>query len=148
MTATRLVDDSLFADGGPSAEADLAAQPGPTLLGATCRACATTTFPRQPSCPRCTGTDMDDTALPRRGTLWSFTVQGFRPKPPFAGSDSLVPYGVGYVDLAGTVIVEGILTENDPARLRIGEPMDLVFLPLRADADGTQVLTYAFAPVR
>jgi uncharacterized OB-fold protein len=89
---------------------------------------------------------MADTALPRRGTLWSFTVQGFRPKPPFAGSDSFVPYGVGYVDLDGTVIVEGVLTENDPTRLRIGQPMEVVLVPLREEDDGTRVLTYAFAP--
>ncbi len=92
--------------------------------------------------------DMADRVLPRRGTLWSFTVQGFRPKSPYAGPADFTPYGVGYVELPGAVIVEARLTENDPRRLRIGDPMELVLVPLRTDDDGTQVLTYAFAPVR
>ncbi|WP_239334817.1 Zn-ribbon domain-containing OB-fold protein [Frankia sp. CiP3] len=138
MTRTRPVDDGLFVEGDD----------GPSLLASACRSCGTTAFPRQRSCPKCARMDMADRVLPRRGTLWSFTVQGFRPKPPYAGPADFTPYGVGYVELPGAVIVEARLTENDPRRLRIGDPMELVLVPLRTDDDGTQVLTYAFSPVR
>ncbi len=138
MTRTRPVDDGLFVEGDD----------GPSLVASSCRACGTTTFPRQQSCPKCTRTDMADRLLPRRGTLWSFTVQGFRPKSPYAGPKDFTPYGVGYVELPGAVIVEAILTGNDPQRLRIGDPMELVVVPFREDDDGTQVLTYAFSPVQ
>jgi uncharacterized OB-fold protein len=39
--------------------------------------------------------------LARRGTLWTWTIQCFRPKsPPYAGdAESFEPYGVGYVEL-------------------------------------------------
>lgn len=119
---------------------------GPVLVGARCRSCGTTTFPRQESCPRCTRVEMEDRPLPRCGTLWSFTVQGFRPKTPYNGPEPFEPYGVGYIDLGGEVVVEARLTENDPARLRIGDPMDLVLEPYTRDAGGVPVLTFAFAP--
>jgi uncharacterized OB-fold protein len=54
---------------------------------------------------------------------------------------------VGYIQLADEVIVESRLTVNDPAQLQIGMEMELVVLPFTRDAEGREVLTYAFAPV-
>src|ERR1700682_5935073 len=105
----------------------------PQLIGARCRACGTVTFPAQSSCPRCTATDMEEQLLDRDGTLWTFTIQGFQPKPPYAGPEPFEPYGVGYVELPGQVMVEARLTESDPSRLRIGQPMALVVMPFRRD---------------
>ena len=137
MTATRPIDETIFIED----------EDGPTLAGGTCRDCGTTTtFPRQESCPKCTGTEMETAPLPRRGTLWSFTVQSFRPKSPYTGPEDFEPYGVGYIELPGAVIVEARLTVNDPERLRIGDPMELVLEPFTRDEDGTQVVTFAFAP--
>jgi len=78
--------------------------------------------------------------LGRTGTLHTWTVQGFRPKPPYAGPEEFEPYGVGYVELPGEVLVEARLTVADPDRLRIGMPVELVIVPF-----GDRV-TYAFAP--
>jgi len=134
-TATlRLVDESLFVAGYEPL----------TLRGAECGRCGTTTFPSQDGCPRCGAQEMTDAALPRTGVLWSFTVQGFEPKPPYRGREPFTPYGVGYVDL-GPVIVEARLTENDPARLHVGDTMELTLVPAFDDADGP-VSTFAFAP--
>ena len=84
-------------------------------------------------------------ALADRGTVWASTVQRFSPKTPYLGADgSLPPFGVGYVDLAGEVIVETRLV-GDPADLAIGAPVSLTLeaLPGR---DGEPVWTFAFAP--
>jgi uncharacterized OB-fold protein len=95
---------------------------------------------------------MADVRLPRTGTLWTWTVQAFHPKsPPYRGDDtaeSFVPYGVGYVDLEGELLVEARLTENDPERLAVGAEMELVLVPLYRDDDGNDVLTFAFRPVQ
>lgn len=130
----RLIDPSLFAD------AD-----GAALRGAQCPSCSTTTFPAQGSCPRCGNDAMAEVTLPVNGTLWSFTIQCFEPKPPYRGRGQFEPFGVGYVDL-GPVIVESRLTENDPARLSIGQPMRLTTIPAFDEEDGTVVRTFAFAP--
>ncbi|WP_422333176.1 Zn-ribbon domain-containing OB-fold protein [Rhodococcus sp. (in: high G+C Gram-positive bacteria)] len=116
---------------------------GAVLLGGRCGDCGTVTFPAQDSCPRCSGGSMVNIDLPKSGTLWSYTVQAFRPKRPFLGPDEFVPFGVGYIDL-GSVIVEARLTVNDPDQLEIGDPMTLTTLVNHRDTDGSEVLTYAF----
>jgi uncharacterized OB-fold protein len=96
-------------------------------------------FPRQAACSRCTSTDVTERRLARRGTLWSWTIQRFRPKsPPYTGPEEFHPYGVGYVELPGEVRVEARLTESDPAKLRIGMEMELTLIP---------EATFAFRPV-
>jgi uncharacterized OB-fold protein len=94
---------------------------------------------------------MSEVLLPRTGSLWTWTVQGFRPKsPPYKGDDTaetFEPYGVGYVDLDGELLVEARLTESDPDRLRLGAEVELVLVPLYREDDGTDVLTFAFRPV-
>jgi uncharacterized OB-fold protein len=123
----------------------------PVLLGASCRQCGTTTFPAQGACPRCTALDMEERPLGRSGTLWSFTVQGFRPKDPYRGPAEFRPYGVGYVELPGpdAIIVESLLTEDDPDALEIGMPMELVVVPFRVDGvegECRDLVTFAFRP--
>jgi uncharacterized OB-fold protein len=89
---------------------------------------------------------MDERLLDRRGTLWTWTIQGFRPKDPYDGPAEFTPYGVGYVELPGQVMVEALLTENDGDRLSIGAPMELAIVPAGADADGHDRVTFAFRP--
>lgn len=122
----------------------------PQLIGARCERCAAITFPMQVSCARCGSLEMARHLLPRQGTLWTFTTQGFLPKEPYAGGETpetFQPYGVGLVQLGDDVRVEGRLTVSDPAELRIGMDLQLVIVPFRTDPDGTEVMTYAFGPV-
>jgi uncharacterized OB-fold protein len=75
--------------------------------------------------------------------LWTWTTQGFEPKPPYVPEDGeFVPFAVGYVEFEGCLRVEGRLTEADPARLRIGMPMEVVTLRRG------ELVTYAFAPLK
>ena len=121
----------------------------PQLIASKCRDCATVTFPRQASCPNCAGRDVEVHLLARRGTLWTYTVQNFRPKAPFVGAnDAFAPYAVGYVDLAGEVLVESRLLLADFAELRIGASMELVIETIAQDGDGAATVTFAFAPLR
>jgi len=113
----------------------------PRLIGSRCLDCGVVTFPAQRSCPACTSVAVEERLLGRTGTLYTWTVQRFRPKAPYAGPEEFEPYGVGYVELPGEVRVEARLTVSDPARLRIGMPVELVVVPF-----GPRV-TYAFAPV-
>ena len=83
--------------------------------------------------------------------LWTWTVQGFEPKPPYRADGPFEPYGVGYLEVAtqdgsGAVLVESRLTEANPDRLAIGAEMTLTFVPVYHDAAGRPVVTFAFAP--
>lgn len=136
------IDPLLFA--WPSAE--------PRLLGSRCTACGVVTFPQQTGCPRCCSTAVETRPLGTHGTLWTWTTQEFPPKsPPYrpARPDApFEPYAVGYVELPGEVRVEARLVVERFADLAIGMPMRLVFVPAFRDAQGREVVTYAFAPVR
>jgi uncharacterized OB-fold protein len=107
----------------------------------------------QQFCPRCSGPAMTELLLPRRGTLVAWTTQGFPPGPPYAGptGDDFVPFGVGLVQLGlgedAVIRVEGRLTENDPGKLQFGQEVELTMVPLTADDEGNEVVTFAFQPV-
>ena len=122
---------------------------GPRLIGMRCKDCDNHMFPFQNGCSRCTGTNVERVALGTHGTLWTWTVQGFPPKaPPYLGETNpkqFQPYGVGYVELEGELKVEARLTEADPRKLKIGMPMELTLVTL-CEEDGTDIVTYAFAP--
>jgi uncharacterized protein len=60
----------------------------PQLIGGRCAGCGTVTFPVWPSCARCGSVEIEQHLLPRRGTLWTFTTQGFLPKEPYAGGET------------------------------------------------------------
>ena len=103
----------------------------PHLVGSACRACGAVTFPAQGSCTGAPATDVERRPLATTGTLWAFTVQGFPPKTPYLQARApFTPFGVGYVDLGGEVLVEARLVAGDLESLRIGQPMELVLEPL------------------
>ena len=135
---TRAVADNLFRGEGSGAR----------LLAGRRRADGRLRFPF-PS-----GADQDDyelIELSPQGALWSYTVQRFRPKTPFNGDGddrSFTPYGVGYVELPGELIVEARLIADDLTSLKIGEQMRITTEAYRTDEGGEPVLTYAFTPVR
>ena len=123
----------------------------PRLIAARCEGCGAVSFPAAADCAGCGGSKSVEQQLPDRGTLWTFTTQNFRPpSPPYAGQDTaetFQPYTVGYVELSGEILVEARLTEPDTEKLAIGREMRLVVVPFGEDPDGTQVVTFAFAPV-
>jgi len=121
----------------------------PHLRGSRCANCGATTFPVQQRCPKCSGADMSEVLLPRRGTLVAWTTQGFPPGPPYKGATGkdFVPFGVGLVQLDDVIRVEGRLTENDPAKLKFGQEVELTMMPFTTDDDGEEVITFAFEPI-
>lgn len=94
---------------------------------------------------------METIPLPTRGTLWTWTTQGFRPKGPpeghYRGDDTeetFVPYALGYVEIPGHCKVETRLIGES---FEIGQEMELAIVPFRRDEDGNDVMTFAFRGV-
>ncbi|MEU1180801.1 OB-fold domain-containing protein [Streptomyces sp. NPDC005820] len=119
----------------------------PRLIGSECADCGLVSFPAAPDCVRCASRESKRRLLADRGTLWTYTTQDFRPpSPPYDGPETFEPYAVGYVELPGELLVEARLTEPDPGKLRIGQPMRLSLVPYTVQDDGTELVTFAFAP--
>ena len=113
------------------------------LLGSRCRSCHSVLFPRADSCTYCSAEDPDPVELSANGTLWSWTA--VTASPP--GYEGEVPFGIGIVELPEGVRVITRLTESDPASLHAGRAMEFRVVRLHSDAEGNDVVTYAFAPV-
>lgn len=122
----------------------------PRLLGSHCADCGVVTFPVQRGCPRCGSEAMERTELNPRGTLWTWTSQDFPLKAPYAGPETEEDFPgflLGYVELPDGVRVETRLVGVERDAIEIGMELELSIIPFRTDADGTEVLAYAFGPV-
>lgn len=115
---------------------------GPRLLGSRCDRCGSPGFPRRPTCAYCSSEELTDVALSDTGVLWAFTAVTAAP-PGYRGE---VPYGFGVVELPEGIRVVTRLTEPDPSRLSLGQPVHLVLDDLGPDDAGRRVVTFAFAP--
>jgi len=112
----------------------------PRLIGGQDRETGRIVFPC-PDSPR-----FAPRSLGREGTVWSYTIQRFRPKsPPYQGPESFQPFPVAYIELPGETIVEARLTGVDFDDIRIGMPVVLSPVPLDPDAIDP-VMIPAFAP--
>ncbi|MEU3458048.1 OB-fold domain-containing protein [Micromonospora sp. NPDC006766] len=118
------------------------------LVGSRCTGCGTHYFPKSLSCrnPRCETKRVEEVLLGRHGTLYSYTVQGYRP-PALFGMDPWTPYAIGLVQLPEGLRVLGMLTGCDLDEIRIGMPLRLLAEPLYRATDGREVLTYKFSPL-
>jgi uncharacterized OB-fold protein len=132
MSTMLMVRQGLFSDGE-----------APALLGSRCTVCRAHDFPRHDTCPYCSTEDPVPTELSRAGTLWAWTAVT-APPPGYQGE---VPFGLGVVELPEGIRVITRLTESDPAALSFGQPMELRIVPLHADVDGNDVVTFAFSAV-
>ena len=125
----RLVAEGLFTD-----------EARPRLVGGRHRESGRIVFP----CP--TGSDYEPYPLAREGTIWSYTVQRYRPKsPPYAGPEEFTPWALAYVELPGETIVEGRLTNVAFGDISIGMPVELTLIPLDPAA-ADPVMIHAFQP--
>ena len=86
-----------------------------------------------------------DTPVPlgRHGTVWSHTVQRFRPKsPPYSGPDAFEPFIFAYIELP-ELIVAARLTGIEPEAVHIG--MAVEFAPVALDGADARLIP-AFRP--
>lgn len=115
---------------------------GPRLVGTRCRACARHHFPASGACPFCGSPDVEAVQLSPVGTLWGWT--GVTNEPP--GYEGPVPFGFGVVELPEGLRVITRLEEADPDRLEFGQTMRFVLAAVGTAEDGTDIVTYSFAP--
>jgi uncharacterized OB-fold protein len=125
MSETLPVQDGLFDEDG--------------LIGGNCAACGHHHFPLAGHCPWCGATTPSSARLSTEARLWAWTVVNTAPP----GYDGPVPYSFGVVELPDDELhVVTLLTETDPGRLSVGEPMRFTTV---AVAEGRSC--WAFAPV-
>jgi uncharacterized OB-fold protein len=101
------------------------------LAASRCPVCGFVVFPRQPWCPRCTGTGTEDAELGPAGTLVAFTGVHH----PAPGSKVAPPYAVGLAEFEPGVRVAGLLTVPSVEGLRVGQAITVVAAPAFEERD-------------
>ncbi|WP_128378593.1 Zn-ribbon domain-containing OB-fold protein [Streptomyces cavernae] len=114
------------------------------LLGTRCAACTSVFFPREDTfCrnPGCDGGALKEVPLSRRGRIWSYTDNRYRPPAPYASDPDVEwqPYTLIAVELAAERIVvlgQGVpgVTVDD---LAVGMEVEAVPGVLNEDAKAT-----------
>lgn len=134
-------------EGVPVADELFEAGDEPALVGTRCTGCGTHYFPKSISCrnPGCESKTVERAVLGRRGRLFSYTVQSYRP-PALFRMEPWEPYAIGLVELPEGLRVMSMLTGVDLDAIEIGMPLRLVVEPLYRDEAGRDVLTYGYAP--
>ncbi len=117
----------------------------PSLLGARCADCATTWFPRlRQSCPdpACAGDDVEEVALSRRGTVWSYTDARYQPPPPYIPPPGdYEPFGLAAVELPEGLVVLGQLARGYGVDdVHVGSQVEVVVEPLYTDDSGDRLI--------
>ena len=120
---------------------------GARLIGSRCVTCGEVRFPANAFCPQCCTETTESIPLSQRGKLFSFTVQRFRPPPPYRGPEQFEPYGVGMIELPEGLRVTAVLADQDPGSLSVGMEMELIITKLFEDENGQDVLGYKFRRV-
>jgi len=89
-----------------------------------CQSCGRLRHPPGPTCSHCLSFEWDTVAMSGRGTLYSYLVL-HHPLPP--GFDA--PAVVGVIELEEGPRIISNVAGVDPATLRIGEPLEVLFVP-------------------
>ncbi len=120
--------------------------PESRLVASKCKKCGKLHFPPQRLCSECySWEEMEEVALSRRGTIFSWTVSYMMGKHP-----------IGYVDLPEGIRVFTMfadLGENPTQALDIGKEVELVVAPMREmefgmEIGSTEFIGYKFRPVQ
>ena len=108
------------------------------LLGGRCLHCARVNFPAQDLCPYCSNDGCEAVPLSAHGAVEVCTTVINRPP----GYEGALPFGFGVVELPeGLRLISRI---HAPEPVRPGATVRLVLDCLCIDAEGREVMTYAF----
>ena len=116
----------------------------PYLEGHKCGACGAVFLGERDICSSCSTRDaIKPVKLSNQGELYVYSIV----HRSFPGIE--VPYVSAVVDLDGGGTVKGNLinVEFDPAKIKMGMPVEVVYETApRKDAEGNEYLTYGFKP--
>jgi uncharacterized OB-fold protein len=137
--------DEAMASATPIIDGWFTTGPEPALLASRCTTCDSVFFPRTEGfCrnPRCDGDEFEETALSRRGTVWSYTDAQYQPPPPYIpATDPYVPFALAAVELPERIVVLGQLAEGyGVGDVRVGSEVELVVERLHTDETGERTI--------
>ncbi len=122
----------------------------PRLIGNRCTSCKSYFFPKASVLcgnPNCSGAEFEDVPLSRKGKLWSFTNNCYKPPAPYVSPDPFEPYVIAAVELSREkmVVLGQVVPGVNVSELRAGMEMELVLETLFED-DEKEYLVWKWKP--
>ncbi|MGI0090821.1 MAG: Zn-ribbon domain-containing OB-fold protein [Nitrososphaerales archaeon] len=115
------------------------------ILGNKCDDCAQEYFPPVSVCRKCRSVKLKDKAMPRTGTLLSYTMQ----RESLPGFEDQEPMVFGLVKLVNGVKIIAQLVDMPYESLVDGLRLRTVFRRIRSDGESGQIFYgFKFAPAR
>lgn len=135
----------------PAVEGWFTSGEAPALIGARGAESGSYFFPAavavsaNPSAPF---EEREEVLLSRRGKVWSYTTNYYKPPPPYIAPEPFVPYTVVAVELERErIVVLGRLADDaDPALLSVGQDVELVLGKLYEDDEGEHTI-WSWRPI-
>lgn len=135
----------------PAIEGWFTMDANPALLGTRCTSCKSVFFPREETfCrnPACMNQEFEEVELSRRGRLWSYTNNCYKPPAPYVPvADPYEPFAVAAVELETEkmVVLGQVVADVTTADLEVGMEMELVLDTLFED-DENEVVVWKWRP--
>ncbi len=116
------------------------------LEGSKCTTCKTPYFPPRKLCPKCRRKgQMETVRFSGQGMIYSFSEVHSAP----AGLELEVPYMLAIVQLVEGPKLTTQVVDSDPAKMKIGDPVEVVFRKIRSDdPEGLIHYGYKFRAVK
>lgn len=112
------------------------------LLGAHCRDCGIYVFGPAIFCQSCTSSNLETVELGKQGVLYSYTVVRVAPQ----GWPGQIPYFLGQIELREGPQVLAEVIDCLEADLKIGMPVELALVPVKAPEGDTERVVYKWRP--
>lgn len=113
----------------------------PYLVARECTDCLARFFGRRNACAACSGTGFRTVAVPREGTVSTFTIVSL------AAPGIPVPFVAAVVDCGGTSVRGNLVNvDPDPGYVTLGMKVRLTTVPVGTDAAGVLAVGYGFEP--
>lgn len=118
------------------------------LIASKCESCGEIFFPKKENnwCVHCYQKALKDVFLSRKGKTVSFSVVMQQPGGGFYRGP--VPYAYGLVDLPDGIRIWSLFDCDSFDDLEQGQNLDLVINKFYEDAQGSEVVTFKFRPVK
>ncbi len=121
----------------------------PSLIVTHCTSCGDYFFPKTFTChnPNCTGKNVEDTHLSRRGKVENFSVMNYPPPPPFVAKEPYEPIVCAAVEFPEGITIIGMMEDVTADEVTVGQEVEVTVGTLYTKKTGEDVIAWKFKAV-
>lgn len=121
----------------------------PSLIVTHCTSCGDYFFPKTFTChnPNCTGKQVENTHLSRRGKVENYSVMNYPPPPPFVTKEPYEPIVCAAVEFPEGITILGMMEGTTADEVRIGMDVEVTVGALYTNKKDEEIIAWKFKAV-